>query len=156
MKVKALAVLSLLPLALASTNVSAKCVTSNKVSSQPFNLNASNSRVAIITLSNVSDKSIQVYMKNYDSNGSVFANSSADSVYALSGFPSQSGGITMAPKTSGYVYMKGNGSHRIGHVDIEWKSDTCLPAAMTATIEHQHQPGQFSMSTMAIAGGVAF
>ena len=55
-----------------------------------------------------------------------------------------------------WYYMRGNGSHRIGHVDIEWKADNCLPAAMTATIEHQHQPGNFSMSTMPIAGGQAF
>lgn len=135
----------------------AKCVVSNQVATPPFNLNASSTRVAIIHLSNISDQDITVSMTHYDSNGVAFPSSAADTVYGLSGLPTQSGGITMPAKTSGYVYMRGNGSHRIGFAEIKWetKNNTCLSEAMTAMIEHQHLPNQ-AMSDMAVNGGQAF
>lgn len=133
----------------------ATCVTSNEISTPPFNLNAQNSRIAIVTLSNVSDETITVSMKNYNNNGTQFANSAADFVYGLSGFPAQAP-ITLAAKSTGYVYMKGNGNHRIGFASIKWESSTCMPAAMTATIEHQVLTGDYPMSIMAVNGGKAF
>ena len=151
---------SLLTLSLLSApSAWAECVISHQADTPSFNMNAQNSRSVILYLSNVSDNPITVSVSLYNSDGSIFTNSTADSVYALSGFPTQAGGIVMPARSTGYMLMYGNGNHRIGHANIRWDASTCLTQPMTAMIEHQQRnagSGDYSITTMAVNGGLPF
>lgn len=138
-----------------SFGAAAQCVVSNTVSSPTFYMNKQNTRMSLLFLSNISDESIQVSVELYDRNGNLFANSSADAVNGLSGFPTQSGGITMPAKSSGYMAMYGNSIERIGHAEITWESSVCLDQAMTASVEMQWLPS-VGLTRTDVNGGAPF
>lgn len=147
-------ILSTLALSLIPAASYSQCLVGNEVETPPFNITQNNTRVLLIHMSNTSDSNITVSMEQYDNTGVAFPNSSADVIYGLSGFPAQAP-IVMPPKTTGYVLLKGNGSHRIGFAKIKWQSDECLDKPMTAMMELQ-QSGAQAIGHMAVNGGFAF
>lgn len=144
-------------LLLCSLNINAQCMKSNEISSPPLYMNKQNERILVFFISNVSDQTITTSMTLFDKDGQTFLMGGSDSIGYLSGFPTQAGGITMQPNTSGFIVMKGDNVERVGYAKIQWESQTCLPHAMTANIEHQYDAnGKFSLHATSINGGNAF